>query len=51
MIQLDPGNSDQFCIMLGGLVEKSIVSVAPFSVAWRVEIVDKERYRERNYVR
>jgi len=37
--------------MLGGLGDESVVSVAPFAVAWRVEIVNEGRYRGYNYAR
>ena len=42
---------EQFCIMLTGLGDDCIVSVAPFSVAWRVETVNDERHRGCEYVR
>jgi len=44
-IQLEPGKPDQFCIMLVGLGNESVVSIASFPVAWRMEIVRDERYR------
>ncbi|KAF9781762.1 hypothetical protein BJ322DRAFT_243167 [Thelephora terrestris] len=35
--RLEPGKPDQFCIMLHGPGNR--ISVAPFSVAWRIELV------------
>ena len=37
--------------MLVGLGNESTVSVAPFPVAWRMEMVQDERYRGCEYVR
>ena len=51
VVQLEPGVPEQFCIMLSGLGDEINVSVAPFSVAWRVEIVNEERHRGSEYVR
>ena len=42
---------EQFCIMLGGLGNESVVSVATFPVAWRIEMAHDERYRGCEYVR
>ncbi|KAF9648165.1 hypothetical protein BDM02DRAFT_3187334 [Thelephora ganbajun] len=49
--RLEPGKPEQFCIMLSGLKNESIISVATFPVAWRVEIVHDGDYRGREYVR
>ena len=37
--------------MLVGLGNGSVVSVAPFPVAWRIEMVRDERYDGYEYVR
>ena len=50
-MQLEPGKPEQFCIMLVGLGDESAISVAPFPVAWRMEIVHDEHYRGCEYVR
>ena len=49
--QLELDKPEQFCIMLTGLGNESVVSVATFPVAWRMEIVHDERYRGCEYVR
>ena len=50
-MQLDPGKPDQFCIVLVGIGNESVVSVATFPVAWRMEVVHDQRYRGCEYVR
>jgi len=50
-MQPEPGKPDQFCIMLVGLGNESVVSIASFPVPWRMEIVRDERYRGCEYVR
>ena len=47
--QFEQGNPNQFCFVLHDLGHP--VSVAPFSVAWRVEIACDERYPGCEYVR
>ena len=37
--------------MLKGLESESVVSVSPFPVAWRVEVVEDERFFGCEYVR
>jgi len=37
--------------MLSGLGNESVVSIATFPVAWRMEIVRDELYHELEYVR
>ena len=37
--------------MLKGLESESIVSVSPFPVAWRMEVVEDERFLGSEYVR
>ena len=52
--QHEPGKPEQYCIVLDGLKDGSgrgPVSVAPFPVAWRLEIAHDERYRGCEYVR
>ena len=51
VIQLEPGRSDQFCMMLDGLGNGTSISVAAFPVAWRVEVVKEKRYHGWDYVR
>jgi len=50
-MQLEPGKPEQFCIMLKGLENESVVSVGPFPVAWRIETVEEERFVGCEYVR
>ncbi|KAF9781769.1 hypothetical protein BJ322DRAFT_243359 [Thelephora terrestris] len=49
--RLEQGKPEQYCIMLKGLESESVVSVSPFPVAWRIEIVEDERFRGCEYVR
>jgi hypothetical protein len=49
--KLEPGKPDQFCLMLTGLGDGSAVSVATFSVAWRIEMAHDKKYRGCEYVR
>ena len=49
--QLEPGVPEQFCFMLGGLGNGSLVSVATFPVAWRMVMARDPRYRGCEYVR
>lgn len=50
-MQLDPGGPDQFCVMIKGLESESVVSVAPYPVAWNIQIVEDERFLGSEYVR
>jgi len=48
--QVEPGGPDQFCTLMDEL-KNSTLSVAPYPVAWRVEIVDDAKHRGFGYVR
>lgn len=48
-MQIDPGNPEQFCIVLGA--PGCCVSVAPFPVAWRMDVIHDGRYPGCEYVR
>ncbi|KAF9781772.1 hypothetical protein BJ322DRAFT_1161694 [Thelephora terrestris] len=48
--RIEPGKPNQFCIMLSGLGNESIISVGTFPVAWRMEIAQDDRYRGCEYV-
>jgi len=49
--QFEPGKPDQFCTVTNGPLEASQLSVAAFPVAWRVEIVDDDKYRGLEFIR
>jgi len=50
--QYEPWKPEQFCTVFDGLRDgQGHVSVAPFPVAWRMEMVHDERYRGCEYVR
>ena len=51
VMQLEPGGPDQFCNMLKGLESESVVSVTPYPAAWRIQIVEDERFIGSEYVR
>ena len=48
-MQLEANKPDQFCIMLN--ISGSCASVAPFPVAWRMELVHDKRWPGEEYVR
>jgi len=48
--QFEPGKPDQFCTLMD-VTTHSALSVAPYPVAWRVEIVDDIKHRGFEYVR
>ena len=48
--QVEPGKPDQFCTLMD-VIKHSPISVAPYPVAWRVEIVDDIKHRGFEYVR
>jgi len=47
--RVEPGKPEQFCILLGKLGECDL-SVAPYPVAWRVDVVNNEKHRGHEYV-
>jgi len=48
--QVEPGKPDQFCTLMD-MEKYPPLSVAPYLVAWRVEIVDEIKHRGFEYVR
>ena len=48
--QVEPGGPDQFCMLMDE-IKNSTLFVAPYPVAWRVEIVDDAKHRGFGYVR
>jgi len=48
--QVEPGKPDQFCTLVDE-IKNSGLSVTPYPVAWRVEIVDDIKHRGFEYVR
>ena len=49
-IQVEPGRPEQFCIAMEGPKDVPI-TVAPFPVGWRLEVVDDVKHRGFEYVR
>jgi len=45
------GQREQFCIMLEGLTNGSVVSVSSFPGAWMITVVEDEKYSGLEYVR
>ena len=45
------GKPEQFCAPIVGLENGSLLSVAAFPVAWRVEVVNDDIHRGFEYVR
>ena len=48
---VDPGKPEQYCTLMDGLSDGTPLCVATYPVAWRVEIVEDEKYSGYEYVR
>lgn len=49
-MQIEPGKPEQYCTPMDEL-KRLALSVAPYPVAWRLEIVDDIKHRGFEYVR
>ena len=49
-VDVEPGKPEQFCTSAEKLGDAPLV-VAPYPVAWRIEVVDNDKHRGFEYVR
>ena len=49
--QVEPGKPDQFCVPTVEHDDLYQIFVAAYPVAWRVEVVNDQRYRGFEYIR
>ena len=50
-MQVEPGKPGHFCAPVAGLGNDTPLSVAPYPVAWRIEVVNDDIHSGFDYVR